>query len=102
MPEPNGRQRQIIKIIIIIIVRKKQNEVWIVIDEHVTFENNEYFPSIEISSSRQKARRQANDDPIFPPADKSYDFAFRTPEYQRRENSDSLGRVRGKFSHFEL
>lgn len=41
----------------------------------------------------QRTERQAVNGP---PADPSYDFAFRTPEYQRRENSDSLGRVRGK------
>lgn len=40
----------------------------------------------------QRTERQTNG----PPADPSYDFAFRTPEYQRRENADSLGRVRGK------
>ena len=53
------------------------------------------FDSIAIAEIPQKelqrTERQANS----PPADPSYDFAFRTPEYQRRENSDSLGRVRG-------
>lgn len=45
----------------------------------------------------QRKERQAIGTPtVEPTSDPSYDFAFRTPEYQRRESSDALGRVRGK------
>lgn len=55
---------------------------------------NERFCFLEIPRSRQQRKeRQATD----ATPDHSYDFAFKTPEYQRRESSDDLGRVRGKF-----
>lgn len=64
---------------------------------------NKYFFSLEITQNDlQRSARQTNDvqrgarQANEPPADPSYDFAFRTPEYQRRENADNLGRVRGK------
>lgn len=33
--------------------------------------------------------------------DPSYTFSFRTPDYQRREDADSLGRVRGLYSFID-
>lgn len=39
----------------------------------------------------------SKDDPLADPYDDpTYGFGFRTSEYQRREDSDSAGRVRGK------
>lgn len=51
--------------------------------------------SIEIAPAELKRTERQTNTNNGPPADPSYDFAFRTPEYQRRESSDSLGRVRG-------
>lgn len=50
---------------------------------------------LDISRTRPQRRGRQADNTIFD--DRSYDFAFRTPEYQRRENSDALGRVKGEF-----
>lgn len=51
----------------------------------------------------QRKERQAIGTPaIDPTSDPSYDFAFRTPEYQRRENADALGRVRGTLNMFSF
>lgn len=47
----------------------------------------------EILPENNRIERQAI--PLEPPSDPSYNFAFRTPEYSRREMADSIGRVRG-------
>lgn len=74
-------------------VQRKQNEVYF----HffcgvclIQLRKNILFAEIQ-QKELQRTERQANG----PPPDPSYDFAFRTPEYQRRENADNLGRVRG-------
>lgn len=45
-----------------------------------------------VQNEIQRTQRQSNNSP---PADPAYDFSFKTPEYQRREKSDNLGRVKG-------
>lgn len=55
--------------------------------------NRAWFP--EMSRSRPQRRGRQVDNTL---TDRSYDFGFKTPDYQRRENSDALGRVRGDFS----
>lgn len=50
-----------------------------------------YF--LEISRARSQRRGRQTDNTL---ADRSYDFGFRTPEYQRRENADAAGRVKGE------
>lgn len=43
----------------------------------------------------------SKDDPLADPYDDpSYGFGFRTSDYQRREDGDSTGRVRGNYDLF--
>lgn len=45
----------------------------------------------------------SKDDPLADPYDDpSYGFGFRTSEYQRREDADSTGRVRGNHLNIQL
>ena len=46
--------------------------------------------------------RGSEDDPLADPYDDpSYDFKFKTNEYQRTEDQDSTGRVRGLYSYVD-